>query len=488
MNLKRLEKFILPFLLVLLVIFWWPTKTLPYWWDSAGLIMQNAQLFLSHHLKFGPGLLDTYAHPPLLAYIVAITWKLFGQNLIVAHMVNLFFAALLLIYTYLLAQLICTNKSQGKVIGLLTGILLLFTPVLLAQIGIIYLEIPGTAFALMAVYYFLKKNYTLYLVSATLMLYTKEVFVFVILAIILFMWVVDSYRAIYLGKKFPLKPLISKSLLFLIPFVLVLVWFVYHKVATGWFFTPPNSSLSAEKFVVAEQIVAVFKFFFVDQWRALITVITLFLLEETLVRDQFHKDVLKPELFLIVLLFVTAVFFFSVTEFLNRYIIIGLPFFYLFFFYLLTTYIHKQTLKNQAIVLVLTVVVASSLFHSQWNLHRRISTFYFAPLEDNLEYLDVIAVGQSVSQYLEKNFPKAKIITSFPATYMFAQPYQGYVKKPLISKSCSRLKSKEKPDIIVFHPFSPASTSCLYNMELYKFKPYRTFEKNGKFMSIYMNK
>jgi len=484
----QFERLLLPLLLVVLGIFWWPTRNLPYWWDSAGLIMQNADQFLQHNLRFGPGLLDTYAHPPFLSYLMAVVWKVFGEKLLVSHIVNLFFAVLLMVYTYLLAQQITLNKTQGKIVGVLTGILLLFTPVFLAQIGIIYLEIPGTAFALMTLYYFLRKNYAMYLVSATLMLYTKEVFVFIILTVALYIWIVQTVDAIYKAKKFPLKSLIGKTLFLFIPIALVSVWFIYHKAATGWLFTPPGSNLAAPRFIAAEQIVAVFKFFFIDQWRVAITIMLLVLLEEIIVKDKFHKYILRPELLLLSLVYVAAVSFFSITDFLQRYIIIGLPFFYLIFFYLLTTYIQKLSLRTQTITVGIILLTVTLLFQSQWNLHRRITTFYFPPLEDNLEYLDIIAVGQSVSQYLEKNFPKAKIVTAFPATYMFAQPYQGYVKKPLISKSCDRLKTKQEPDIIVFHAFSPISPTCLYEIELYKFKPYRNFERNGKFMSIYIKK
>lgn len=461
---KKAEQLLLPLLLVVLFLFWWPTRNLPYWWDSAGLIMQNAQLFLSQHLAFGPGLKDTYAHPPLLSYLVAVSWKLFGQKLIVSHVVNLFFAALLMVYTYLLAQQISINKTQGKIVGVLTGILLLMTPVFLAQIGIIYLEIAGTALALMTVYYFLRKNNIAYVLAAGCMLYTKEIFVFILMTIVLFIWIRESYRVIYLGKKFPVKELVFKSLLSMLPVVLVVVWFIYHKVATGWFFAPPNSSLSVQKLVSPEQIVTVFKFFFVEQWRISITLLVLFLLEETMVKEKFHKYILRPELLLLALITLTTVLFFSVTEFLHRYIIVGLPFFYLLFFYLLTTYMRNISAKMQLLIIVLIMIGIGGLFQSQWDLHRKITTFYYAPLEDNLEYLDVIAVGQAASKYLEKNYPHAKIITAFPATYMFAQPYQGYVTKPLVSKSCARLQTKEKPDLIVFHPFSPISPTCLYNM------------------------
>ncbi len=488
MNLKKLDRYLLPLLFIILLAFWWPTKELPYWWDSAGLVMQNAQLFLSHNLTFGPGLLDTYAHPPFLSYIIAVCWKLFGQKLIVSHIVNLFFAFLLILYTYLLAQHLTTNNVQGKIIGVLTSILLLFTPVFLAQIGIIYLEIPGAAFALASIYYFMKKKQLPYLISATLMLFIKEVFVFIPLTIILFLWAKEASLAIYQSKKFPLKSLLFHTAFLVLPAAIVSVWFIYHKLTTGWFFTPPDSSLSLQKFVAPEQIITVFNFFFLEQGRVVITAVLLILIEETTIRERYHKDLLKGEVVLLFLVILATVFFFGITEFLHRYIIVGLPFFYLLFFYLLTTYIQRIGKRDQLVILSVTMIAIGSLFYSQWNLHRKITTFFYQPLEDNLEYLDVIALGQATSKYLEKNFPKAKIATAFPATYMFTQPYQGYVKKPLISKSCARLKPKEIPDIIVFHPFSPISPTCLYNIELYKFKPYRNFERNGKFISIYQKK
>jgi hypothetical protein len=484
---KKLHLILFPLSLLLLFAFWFPTRNLPYWWDSAGLIIQGAEVIFKHNLTiFDPDLPLVYGHSPLFPYLVAVSWKLFGQSLLTSHLINLLFAALLVVYTYLLSRQIVKDPVKGNIVAFLASTLLLFTPVYYAQLGIVYLEIPATVMALAAVYYFFKKNYIALVVVSTLLLYFKEVDGFVLLVLLGYFWVKESLVATQMNKKIDKKNMIRKTVLFLIPFALVMIWFVYRKIHTGGFLVPANFVGAGPQVITPEQIGMVFKFVFFDQWRVLVTLLSLFLIEETLVKHQFHSFVLKGEVVVITIIPIITAFYFGLLEFLSRYIIVGLPFLYISFAYLLVIYLHTWNFKKQAVAIASVMLVLSIAFYSQWNLHRHITTWYYPPLEDNLEYQDVIAVGQAVSQYLEKHFPDSKIITSFPSTYMFAEPYQGYVKKPLISKACARLKKNEMPDIIVFHPFSPVSQNCLYDITLFNFKPYRNFEKNGKFMSIYM--
>lgn len=484
---KKVHVFLFPISLLLLFIFWLPTRNLPYWWDSAGLVIQGAEVIFKHNLTiFDPNLPMVYGHPPLFSYLVAVIWKIMGQSLLTSHLINLFFAAILVVYTYLLSRHLMKDSVKGNIVAFIASTLLLFTPVYYAQLGIVYLEIPATAMAIAATYYFFRKNYFAFIIVSTLLLFFKEVNGFVLLVLLFYFWVQETIMATYANKKIDKKNMIRKTLFFFIPFGLVMIWFIYHKMHTGGFLVPASMTGAGPQVITPEQIGMVFKFVFVDQWRILITLFSLFLIEETVVKNEFHKFVLKGELFVMILIPLVTALYFGMLEFLSRYIIVGLPFFYISFAYFLVIYLHTWSFKKQSIAFVMTLFIVGIAFQSQWNLHRHITTWYYPPLEDNLEYQDVIAVGQAVSQYLEKHFPHSKIITSFPATYMFSEPYQGYVNKPLISKACARLKKSETPDIIIFHPFSPVSQNCLYDITQFNFKPYRNFERNGKFMSIYM--
>lgn len=486
MNLKRFSFLLFPLLIIILFAFWWTTIKTPYWWDSAGFVILGAKIILkSNFMTLDPNLAGAYPHTTLFLVLLALSWKIFGESLLVSHLLMLFFTVLLFVYMFRLAQLLTGSKWRGNLTAFLAGILLLFTPVFFAQLGIIYMEIPVTAFAVMSVYYYLRKNIPLYLLSTILMVYTKDVSVFVLLVILAFDFGKQLVYSVSSDKKIVWKDYLKRLALLGLPIFVLFLWFLHHKITTGWWYIPPTAPWAGPKVIVPENIQQVLSFFFAGQWRIIPTIFVLIFLEESFIRKKFQKDLFRADLFLIILIPIATALFFGMTEFLHRYIIIGLPFFYILFYYLFTTLLQKKTVRFQLISLSLVTVIICALFYTQWDLHRRIAFWRFPPLEENLEYKDVISIGEAVSSYLEKNHPNAKILTSFPANYMFAQPFQGYVKKPLRSKNCNKIKPGDKYDFVVFHPFSPVSIYCLKIIQTDKLKPIKNFERNGKFMSIY---
>lgn len=486
MNYKRLSFLFFPLLLIILFVFWWTTKSIPYWWDSAGFVITGAKIVLKHKfLILDLGLPGAYPHTTFFVVLLALMWKMFGESFLVSHLLMLFFTVLLFVYMFRLTQLLTGSKWRGNLVAFLAGILLLFTPVFFAQLGIIYMEIPITAFAVMSVYYYLRRNIPLYLLSTILMVYTKDVSVFLILVILAFDIGIQLVHSVSVDKKIDIKDFLNRIVLIGLPIFILFLWFLYHKMTTGWWYIPPSAPWAGPKAIVPENIQQVLSFVFADQWRIIPTILILIFLEESFIRKKYQKDIFKSDFFLILLIPFATALFFGMTEFLQRYIIIGLPFFYILFYYLFTILLQKKTLRFQLISLSLITVIICSLFYSQWNLHRKIVFWHFPPLEENLEYKDVISVGEAISSYLEKNYPNAKILTSFPADYMFSQPFQGYVKKPLRSKNCNKIKPGDKYDFVIFHPFSPISIYCLQIIERDKLKPIKNFERNGKFMSIY---
>jgi predicted membrane-bound dolichyl-phosphate-mannose-protein mannosyltransferase len=131
---------------------------------------------------------------------------------------------------------------MNHLVGFSAALLLLFSPVFLAQIGIIYTEIPITAFAVMTVYFFLRKRAIWYLISAFLLFFTKEnsvVIVFAILTIIFIQFLINSLRKRGNLKK-DSKEIIKELFIYGSPLLLLAVWFVWHKISTGWMFVMPS--------------------------------------------------------------------------------------------------------------------------------------------------------------------------------------------------------------------------------------------------------
>lgn len=466
---NKIVGLICPLLLIAaVIIFWLPTVSTPYWWDSAGYVIHSARQFVE--TNFSPLVprdeYTDFAHPPFFIVILAGFWKLFGESLFVSHFLNLIFTFLALFYTYLLGKELLKEGNLGNLIGFFSAILLIFTPIFLAQLGIIYVEIPITALALMTIYYVLKKNFLGYFVSGSLMVLTKEIAGFIVLIILI-------------------STLVQKKEKFLwsLPLGVLFLWFLYHKIISGWWLVFPGRELAK-----GGNLWIVFKFLFLEQGRFFPTLLIIFSGVAVFFKRDLRERLLKPKIFLITLIPLATVLILGVTEFLPRYLIIALPFFYLLFFYCLALFLFKRAIREQVLILGGVTLILSLLFASSWDNHQKIESWHFPPLEENLEYLDVIEIGRETAGFIEKYHSQAVVFSAFPVNYMLAEPFQHYVSKPIKTYDCKTFKEGDRVDLIVFHLFSPGEIQCLQMIQKLGFQPLATFEKNGKRMEIYKKK
>jgi hypothetical protein len=51
--------------------------------------------------------------------------------------------------------------------------------------------------------------------------------------------------------------------------------------------------------------------------------------------------------------------------------------------------------------------------------------------EWDMKYLEVVKIHKTMCQYIEEEFPNARVLTTFPHTQQLQRPYLGYVKKPV---------------------------------------------------------
>ncbi len=478
-------------LLVSILALWYQTINIPYWWDSAGYVITGTKNLVANGfwpLDIGaPG--SGIAHPLFFMVVLGLFWRVLGETIFVSHLVNLIFTLIIFFYTYKLGQLLTEDKVKGSLIAFCSSICLLFTPLFLAQLGIIYLEIPATAFAVMAVYYYLRGKLGLYILGASLMILSKEVVAFVILAVVL-TEIVKKLTT----PKYSFLLLAKRVLLLLSPLLVLFAWFFYHYLVTGWWYIAPGQQRGLPLSFLLDQLLYVIRYMFFDQWRVLVTVgliVSVWKITTDLknFKSSFSKDGLYTKLTLLMLVTIGSVFTFGLTEFLHRYILVGLPFLYLLFFFGLAEIIMgKKPIRQVGIILFAVTLVLTFLLFKSWNPHRQISDWYFPPLEDSLEYKDVIDISKNVTTFLETKHPDSTIYTSFPTDYMLSEPYQGYVQKPLKVRRCSQYKAGDPIEFMVFHFFSPEQIACAKLTQDIKWDSALKFEKNGKFMILYVKK
>lgn len=480
-------------ILVLVVLFfWWPTKNLPYWWDSAGFIIHGARYYLENNFSSlllpSDSSITAFAHPPLFVLGLALAWKILGESILVAHIYYLFFVLLAAIFAYFLAkELMGVDSLFSSLAGLGAVLLLFFTPVFFAQIGIIYVEIPAAAFALITVFLFLRKKRFWYFLCGTLTLFLKETAVVVIMAVLASL-TIGFLIEFWQKKKLKIRIVLKELFFYASPLLPLALWFILHKILTGWMFVMPyyQQGLIERAFSLAK-FAGPLRFFFWDQGRFLVSLFILGCLVFCVFKKDQRGVFQKKEFFLLIFIIGFSIFTFGVLDFLHRYLVFSLSFFYLLFIFCLNQAFKNRPAAEKITILGALVLISLTVFSLNWDKRRAFMAWNFPPIEENLEYRDLIKVGGQAAGFLERYYPEAEIWTSFPLNYMLGEPFQGYVSKPLKVHGCPDYQPGQSVDLVVFHVFSPTSQDCLklvYDLNLRLLTP---FEVNGKWVQIFKN-
>jgi len=498
-NLLTNQIFWISLLCFVTLILWFPTRNLPYWWDSAGYVIHGARYYINTNFSsiFLPSdsAITAFAHPPFFVFTLALLWRVFGESLLISHIYYLMFVLLAVIFTYLLGKTLVNFREEAAshLVGVGAALFLLFSPVFLAQVGIVYPEIPITAFGVMTVYFFLKKKIPWYLVSAFLMVFTKETSAIVIFAI-LGITLIQFISGFLKKKERNFKKIIKTLFIYSLPLILLASWFVAHKIVTGWMFVMPyyQENLTKEALSLLK-IKLPLRFFFTEQSRAILSLFILGTFLFSVLKKEKRNFIVRLEILLFVLVLIFLILLFGIVDFLHRYIIFGLPFFYVLFFYCLAVLIEEKSDKDQFIIFFGITLVFLTLFYFSWDNHRSFNnSLHATPLEENLEYRDIISMGQNMARFIEKYYPNAVVWTAFPTNYMLSEPFQHYVSKPIETHDCNTYKEGDRVDLVVLHLFSPPQVECFgilntQDMQNNKFLLLIPFQENGKWIQIYKN-
>jgi len=179
MNMKKRNLIFPIFLLLLIILLKFSTLYLDYYDDERKHIVQAK--YLSIH-----GLLSEYpgkpVHVPFLLWTLSIGYKFFGESPFLSHFIIVVFAFIGTFFTYLLGKHLFDEK-----IGMMASLLLLFSPVYFSISGQTLYDVPLTAMTAAVLYFALRKKLFPYLITASILLLTKEPGIFVVLAILIYL-------------------------------------------------------------------------------------------------------------------------------------------------------------------------------------------------------------------------------------------------------------------------------------------------------------
>lgn len=459
---KKQDVLVCCLIIIFSLIIWWPSRYLPYFWDSSGYVINTAYDILTK-VPFNLASTHTnFAHPPLVTGLLALTWKLFGTSRLVSHLFMFPFLPLLLISTYYLAK-----KYLNSVYAMLATSLIAFTPVALAEYVNIYVDLPSAALAILAACFFVWKRPVKGIVAFTLAVLTK----LPILTLLPFI---------------AIKLKANQRWLLIIPLTATFFWLIYHQKMNGWLLIEPirNTDIPKTPAQFIEAVKYIGETFFIDQGKYIWSIMAGIGLGILGAKKTLTTLSLHHHLDLITALAFPLGFFILTNEFAPRYSLFFLPFFAIGVVLLVKTIFNQVYLPLSALIIISLLLPVSQML--SWRGSTQSTARYeFNPPAD-LSIIDMIRIFRELSTTIEVHAPEAQIYGGFPEVQMLTQPIQGYVTKPLNFISCDQYVYD--PDIlqlIIVHPYAPSQFPCRTLLDTTTTNQLEHFEKNGKWVELY---
>ena len=461
----KLDIFIPIFLFILVLITKIPSLNLPYYWDDFNYVIPAVDHVFKVEItpflwEYGLG------HTPFFYLFTGLIFRLFGDSLIISHLVIVIFSFLAIYFTYLIGK-----ELFNKRVGIIAALILLFIPMFFSFSGLFNLEMPLTALIIMSLYFSIINKHMLYVLFGSLAVLTKETAIGAVVAI-LFIKILKE------------KNKLKIALIYSVPILFFLLWIMLIKIHYGLFFNPIGTSIiiinPIKNFF---NLLIILKFIFFDDFRWIITPIFFIQFVNIKKIKNFNKIIIP-----LLIALISFIIFLNVQDILSKYsnlfpniesylnlirnfsILFSLIVFIilisfkeiikftlnkrlweLFILIIIFIGVHtfvipvtpryllpifpaimiliansiSNTFKNKSYIIMLIFIIISAM------------QFYGASdkvgftLENNLEYQDFIKVRQLGASYLETNYPNATILTTFPLSLDLSHSYGKYVGREL---------------------------------------------------------
>jgi Dolichyl-phosphate-mannose-protein mannosyltransferase len=431
----------LVFLLIFAAIFLLhlPLLRLPYFWDEAGYYIPAARdLLLTGSLI--PHSTPSNAHPPLVMAYLAAWWKVCGYSLFVTRTAMLVIAAFGLLGVFRLGR----RVANLQVAIAATACTALY-PVFFTQSSLAQVDLAAAGLALWGLEAYLGRRSRAAGLWFSLAVLAKETALLVPLALLTWM-VASSLFGRWLshwpsGNAASINPESADAgenpasvhkewkagASLLTPVVVLCLWYAYHYSHTGYVFGNPEffrynvqATMSGVRILLA-LVMRVWQVFgYMHLW--LLTLLMLWAMTRPPLHDgdseRRRMDVSVQLVFGVLIFAYIAAMAVVGGAVLARYMLTVVP---------LVILVAVSTLWRRIqhwlwLVGLVGVAFVMALFFNP--------PYGFAP-EDNLAYRDYVVMHQDAESFLEQRYPRARVLTAWPASDEISQPYLGYVTSPL---------------------------------------------------------
>jgi 4-amino-4-deoxy-L-arabinose transferase-like glycosyltransferase len=383
----------------LLVISHLPLLGMPFHWDELG--------------QFVPTALDLYrdgawvthtalpnVHPPGVAAILAVSWRVFGFSIVSARVTMLVVAAAGVLFTFLVA--IRLGRGSMGAPAFAAAAFLMAAPLFFAQSMLVLLDMPAMTFTMLALLLFLDGRYAWCAVACCALVLMKETAITTPMVFAVWLWLREKRRI--------------ETLYFLAPAAALGIWLlVLHHVTGYWTGNADFAKYNVNDAISLEHLVGSagrrLFFLFVSDGNFIGSVALLAFWRELRGKQWTVAFLVGGAQLLFVTVFGGAI--------LDRYVLPVIPIVYVAMAVAGSAYPRGWRLTTQIAMLALLV--------TGWFLNPP----YPFPYENNLAMTDFVALQKEAAGYLEATAPNARVASVWPFYDAVTHPEFGYVTKPM---------------------------------------------------------
>ena len=396
-----------------------PLLRLPYYWDEAGYYVPAARdLYLTGTLI--PRSTISNAHPPLVMAWLAMAWRVAGYSTLVTRTAMLALAAFALLGISRLSR-VAANPAVAWTTTVLTAVY----PVFFTQSSLAHVDLAAAGFTFWGLAAYFEDCRWKQAAWFSLAVLSKETAVLAPFA--LFAWEVLAHIArTRWPELFPNAERRTRPFHLLIPVVPLACWYAYHYVKTGFLLGNPEFfryNVAATLDPLRIPVALGMRFWQLFGYFGLY-LLTLAGLLAMFRRPQIEKGISRPR----IALWIQAGFLSVAVAYLGfmsavggavlaRYMLPVVPLAIL----VLTSTLYRRVRRWQLVAGVVAIAFVASLFTNPP---------YGFSLEDNLAYRDYVVLHAEASRFLAMRYPRARVLTAWPASDELTRPWLGYVSRP----------------------------------------------------------
>lgn len=414
----------------------------PYWWDAGAVYAPGAKWLVDHGFDARPGVFPSdlgRGHTPLFYLVTALTYRVAGASPTSGHALVLAFAVMALAYTYALGA-----RLFGRPAGAAAAGLLAVTPLFLTMASETLPEVPLTALTVASLYAFARGRERECALWGCALVLVKETGVACPLAISGAV-ALDAWRDRDLARH------ARRLALSAAPLGVLAAFFVWQRVAEGWWVLPYHAGLFHERHSLVEQGLRVARSLAVVDGRAALLAAAVAMAAWRRVTtgrwlDPEAADVRRgPVLTAIALVATANLGFFTKMFFLERYALPAHPGLLVL---AAGALLPADATGRRRVPALATVAVSAALAFAH-----RASGDTYASGELTFAYLRAVRVHQRLLRAVEASGDPT-VLASWPVTDELRQPFLGYVTRPhrAVNLDWHRLTHEREPidAVVVF--------------------------------------